>query len=60
MAEAPGYRIGRENREAVRRYLLTHLGATNVECAAALGLSIFAVGRHIKTLRREWCAEERP
>jgi predicted ArsR family transcriptional regulator len=53
----PGAQIGQSNREAVRDYFLTHIGATNVECAKALGLSVEAVGRHIKTLRREWeCA----
>lgn len=50
----PGAQIGRDNREAVRAYVLAHVGVTNRECAAALGLSVMAVGRHIKTLRQEW------
>lgn len=54
MSEAPGYKIGHDNREAVRAYFLAHIGVTNSECARALGLSVMAVGRHIKTLRREW------
>lgn len=51
---APGYQIGQENREAVRAYFQRHIGATNRECAEAIGLSAFAVGRHIQTLRQEW------
>lgn len=51
---SPGAKIGHENREAVRRYFATHIGCTNGECAAALNLSVYAVGRHIKTLRKEW------
>lgn len=46
--------IGQYNREAVRKFFLTHVGCTNVECAAVLGISVMAVGRHIKTIRREW------
>lgn len=55
---APGYQIGHDNREAVRTYFLSHVGCTNTECAAFLGLSVMAVGRHIKTLRREWSAAD--
>lgn len=51
---APGYAIGHENREAVRLFFMTHLCATNRECAAALGLSECAVGRHVSALRAEW------
>lgn len=54
----PGYQIGHDNREAVRAYFLAHVGATNVECARALGLGVMAVGRHIKTLRAEWLKTE--
>lgn len=46
--------IGAANLEAVREYLATHLGASNRECAIALGLSEMSVGRHVKTLRKEW------
>lgn len=53
---SPGVRIGHENREAVRKFFAEHIGCTNVECAKALGLSVMAVGRHIKTLREEWSA----
>lgn len=52
----PGHQIGHDNREAVRKFFAEHIGCTNVECAAALGLSVMAVGRHIKTLRQEWSA----
>ncbi len=54
MSVGPGYKIGHDNREGVRAWFLAHVGCTNVECAQALGLSVMAVGRHIKTLRREW------
>ena len=51
---SPGAKIGHENREAVRRFFADHVGCTNVECAAAIGLSVMAVGRHVATLRKEW------
>jgi len=51
---SPGAKIGHENREAVRQFFTSHIGCTNIECAKALGLSVFAVGRHIATLREEW------
>jgi len=50
----PGVVIGEANREAIRRFLREHLGATNVECADALGLSVVAVGRHVRQIRAEW------
>ena len=53
---APGYEIGRKNRERVRKFFATHLCATNRECAAALGMSVEAVGRHVAVIRAEWCA----
>lgn len=51
---SPGYKIGHENREAVRQFFAAHIGCTNAECAKATGLSAMAVGRHIATLRKEW------
>jgi hypothetical protein len=51
---SPGAKIGHENREAVRQFFVDHIGCTNVECAAALKLSVMAVGRHVATLRGEW------
>jgi hypothetical protein len=51
---SPGAKVGHENREAVRQFFADHIGCTNVECAAALKLSVDAVGRHVATLRREW------
>lgn len=51
---SPGAKIGRANREAVRRFFAEHIGCTNVEAAMALGLSIMAVGRHVATIRAEW------
>lgn len=50
----PGYKIGHDNREAVRTWFTSHIGCTARECAAALGLSVEAVGRHLKTIRAEW------
>lgn len=54
MTLSPGAQIGRANREAVRHFFAGHIGCTNIECAAAIGLSVMAVGRHIATLRKEW------
>lgn len=53
-----GRRIAAANREAVREYLAGHIGATNKECAHALGLSVMAVGRHVHVLRSEWQERE--
>lgn len=50
----PGERIGAMNRDLVRRFFLAHIGCTKIECAAGLGLSVSAVGRHVAQLRREW------
>lgn len=51
---APGHEIGRENLEAVREFFAAHLCATQAECARALGLSVMAVNRHVRTIRSEW------
>ncbi len=51
---SPGIQIGHDNREAVRAFFIAHIGCTNKECAKAIDLSVFSVGRHIKTLRKEW------
>lgn len=51
---SPGYKIGHNNREAVRTWFLSHVGCSARECAKAIGLSEVAVGRHLKTLRAEW------
>lgn len=50
-------RIGEDNRARVRRFFARHLCATNRECAAALGLSVEAVGRHAAAIRAEWLGE---
>lgn len=50
----PGAAIGAGNRQRVLDWLLAHPGGTNVECAAALGLSVEAVGRHVKAIRAKW------
>ena len=50
--------IGTANRERVRKYMIEHLGATNRECGAAIGLSEMKVGKHIKAIREEWLLQE--
>lgn len=46
--------LGRANLERVRAYFREHLCATQRECSTALGLSIMAINRHVKTIRGEW------
>lgn len=53
---SPGARIGHINREAVRMFFASHIGCTQAECAAVLGLGTMAVSRHIQTLRKEWAS----
>lgn len=50
----PGYNIGLNNLERIRAFFASHLCATNVECGEALGISVEAVGRHVKKIRAEW------
>mgnify|MGYP005991744597 CR=1 FL=1 len=50
----PGEAIGALNRAKVQRWFLSHLCGTQRECADALGLSVIAVGRHVKSIRAEW------
>lgn len=45
---------GRANLERVRSFFERHLCATQRECAEALGLSVMAVNRHVRTIRGEW------
>lgn len=46
--------IGDQNRERVRQWFQEHLCGTARECAADLGLSAEAVGRHVRVIRAEW------
>ncbi len=46
--------LGQDNLEAVKEFFITHLCATQRECAEALGLSAMAVNRHVKTIRASW------
>lgn len=48
---------GDANRERVRKWFREHLCGTNRECAAAVGLTEYAVGRHVKAIRAEWAGE---
>lgn len=41
----------RANYRAIRIFFESHLCATQVECAAALGLSVMAVNRHVREIR---------
>lgn len=50
----PGALIGAENRAAVRKFFVDHPGCTQQECSSALNLSLKAVGRHIKNIRKDW------
>ena len=50
----PGEAIGDLNRTKVRRWFRTHLCGTQRECADELGLSVCAVGRHVRLIRSEW------
>jgi hypothetical protein len=56
---SPGAATGQINRNRVRQYFATHLGCTNVECGRALRLSTMAVGRHVASIRSEWCERSR-
>lgn len=47
-------KLGQENLEAVRMFFKKHLCATQRECADALGISVMAVNRHVRTIRAEW------
>lgn len=45
---------GRNNRALIRQWFTARPGATQVECAEALGLSRMVVHRHVKAMRDEW------
>lgn len=50
----PGEAVGDLNRRRVLAWYRDHLGTTQRECAEALGLSVMAVNRHVKSMRAEW------
>lgn len=52
--------LGKKNREAVREWFRTHPGGLQSECAADLKISVMAVNRHVKAIRREWKREAVP
>ena len=56
----PGEEVGIFNLERVRRWYRDHLGGKQQECADALGLSVMAVNRHVRTLRAEWIDSREP
>jgi hypothetical protein len=45
---------GEANCAAVQHFFATHLCCTQRECAEALGLSVMAVNRHVRTIRAKW------
>jgi hypothetical protein len=49
-----GKQLAAENRKLIRVYYMTHLCATQKDCANALGLGVMAVSRHAKAIRAEW------
>ena len=54
---SPGQRggdVGKVNYATVRAWFLARPCASNREAAAALSLSIMAIGRHVKKIRAEW------
>lgn len=53
-SRSPQFVAGQQNRQAVKDFLSSHLGCTNREIATALGLSVYAVGRHVNDIRKEW------
>lgn len=48
------YELGPHNRNRIREFLITHPGASQKECARALGLGAKTVHKHVKTIRAEW------
>lgn len=46
--------LGRKNTARVAVYMAAHLGATNKECAEALGMNVCVIGRHVAKLRKQW------
>ena len=46
--------ISGKNRAAITEFYWSHIGCTQGECAAALGLARKTVVRHIRKLRENW------
>lgn len=46
--------VGSHNYPVVKAWFIAHPCATNREAAIALGLSVHAIGRHVKRIRAEW------
>ena len=45
--------VGEHNRELVRRWGAENPWGKQKDCAAALGLSVMAVSRHVRAIREE-------
>ncbi len=46
--------LGEENYLRVLGFFITHICATQRECAVALDLSVMAVNRHVARIRDNW------
>jgi predicted ArsR family transcriptional regulator len=60
MLMASQVEIGRQNRDAVRALMVSHLGISRVEIGHKLGLSAMAVTRHVTAIRNEWGGKSLP
>jgi predicted transcriptional regulator len=54
MTYASQIALGMNNRARVLNWLRDHPGGTNRECAAALGMNVCVIGRHVKAIRKTW------
>lgn len=52
-----GFSIGETNRKRVFEFFQKNPCATNKDAAEKLGLSVYAVGRHAKSIRDGWRPE---
>ena len=48
--------VGQNNLAAVRAFFKAYPCATNIECSNSLGITVNAVGRHVRTIRSEYAA----
>lgn len=55
----PPHNVGPINRERIRHYYVTHVGASRKECCRALKLGMNTVQKHLRWLREEWKQEDK-
>jgi uncharacterized protein with HEPN domain len=53
-------KIGLANRKAILKFAKSRPFCTQNEVAAALGMNVFVVGRHVKKIREEWRNGKKP